>query len=169
MNDKKINEDVLSPEYLFEMGQVFPKAKSGEFSIIIGYSPEKYIGNCYFKVYNSIKYETATKVIRIAFKKPLVITGHVERRGKKEWKIEEFGNDYRKQLINYLNSKSKINPNISVWTELRYEWNMMKNFDIDDIDEYINGISDKKYFNNLDYIPYNIQMPNYYNLQNDKK
>lgn len=169
--EKIIYEDVLSEEYLSEMGQVYAKATPGTFSILVGYTPETYNGNPYFKVYNHpSKYQSATKVIRINFKTPTVITGHIERNGKEEWKLENFGKNYREELVNYLNSPSKINPNISVWTQLRFEWNMMKNFDIEDIYYYISADCDKKYSNDPNYIPYSLQMPDYINdLKNDKK
>lgn len=86
--------------------------------------------------------------------------------GKKEWTLEEFGNKYREELIDYLNSKSKSNPNISVWTELCFQWNMMKGFEIEDIDEYIRQECDKRYANNPDYVAYNLDVPDYMNLRN---
>ena len=172
-NDDKniILEDVLSEKYLLEMGQVYPKGKQGQFSILVGYSPETANGNCYFKVYNHpSKYDAATKVIRIGFKEPIVITGHKERNGKAEWKIDEFSESYKKDLVEYLNSPSKTNSNISVWTQIRFEWNMMKQFDIEDINEYISGKSDKKYLSDPNYVPYDIQIPDYINsLHCDKR
>ena len=86
-----IYEDVLSEEYLDEMGQVYPKCKPGEFSILVGYTPEQYTGNAYFKVYNHpTKYQSATKVIRINFKTPTVVTGHAERNGEKRMDLRRI-------------------------------------------------------------------------------
>ena len=162
MNTDIIYEDVLSEEYLMEMGQVFPKGPQGQYDFLVGYTPEEYAGNPYFKVYDHpTKYSSATHVIRVSFKKPEVITGHRERNGKKEWDIKEFSK-YGKDLMDYLNAKSKTNPNVSVWTELRFQWNIMKGFNIEDIDDYISGRHDiAKNMKDDNYIPYNMIMPRY--------
>ena len=161
-NEEIIFEDVLSEGYLFEMGQVLPKGPQSQYDFIVGYTPEDKKGNPYFKVYNHpSKYSSATHVIRIKFKKAEVVTGHRERNGKKEWKLEDFSR-YGKDLVSYLNSKSKTNSNITVWTELRFQWNLMKGFDIESVEDYVSGKYDtEENLKDDDYIPHNMSMPRY--------
>lgn len=162
--EKILYEDVLSEEYLDEMAQFKPVGSPDQFNILLSVNPEKRIGNCYFKVYNNSKYSSATKVARISFTSAKLITGHAEINGKKEWLISEISSKIKKEIIDYLNSRDKRNTNYTIWTTMRFEWNELKNIQMDSIEDYTSGKYDKKYKNNPDYIPYNLQMPDYNNL-----
>ena len=80
-----IYEDVNSEEYLCEMAQFKPEGYDDDFSILVAITPENRVGECYFKGYNNPKYSSATKVARISFIAPKLVTGHAEIGGKKEW------------------------------------------------------------------------------------
>lgn len=167
-----IYEDVLSEEYLDEMAKIKTAGNfRNDFSILLVANPDKNrIGNPYFKVYNNIDYSKATKVARLSFIRPELITGHSERNGKKEWILKDISITNREEIVRYLKSPSGRNPNVSVWTDIRYEWNNIKNY-VSDIKAYTEGKYDTpENLNNEDYVPYNLQIPDYINrLQNDKK
>ena len=48
---------------------------------------------------------------------------------------------------------------------MRFEWNLLKNIPMKNINEYIDGKYDNTNKSNPDYIPYNMQMPDYNNLK----
>ena len=160
-----IYEDDNSEEYLCEMAQFKPEGYDDDFSILVAITPENRVGECYFKVYNNPKYSSATKVARISFIVPKLFTGHAKIGGKKEWKLNEINSKTRKELIQYLNSKSKGDPDYTIWTRMRFEWNLLKNIPMKNINEYIDGKYDNANKSNPDYIPYNMQMPDYNNLK----
>lgn len=139
--DDIIYEDVNSEEYLTEMAQIQPKGGVNDFGFLITVNRESRKGVCYFKVYNSTKYQSATKVARICFKSPTLIKNHAEIGGKKEWVPSELNSAFRKDLVRYLNSRDSSHSNLTVWAYMRFYWNELYGF-TDDIDDYISGRCD---------------------------
>lgn len=119
---------------------------------------------------SSIKYtfkHPATKVLRVSFLKAEVIKNHAEIDGKKEWKLSDINSKFRKDLIQYLNSYDSRSENVTVWAAMRFEWNSnIKSIKgVNRLSEYIVGKYDTpENLRNPDYIPYNMQMPDYTTL-----
>lgn len=144
-------------EVLFEFAQV--RVSNNKFNIMLAVNPDSNrISEAYFKMYNSDNYMSATKVARISFFRPILIS---HKGSKKPW---NYLNSKQKEiLIEYLNSESKNYPKYKVWDVLKYTWNDEHGYCSGTIDDYYNGADDNK-IKTKSYIPSKLEIPNYKNI-----
>lgn len=159
------------PEELFEMASVRSKNTNDYYDRLTAVNPDiNHNGNPYFKYYKNNSYgnKSGNKVARISFLRPEYILHGKERSGIPTWKDPYPNAEDKQRLIDILNSTSEENPNCTVWTMLKYHWNVEKGFR-GSVDDYIGtpSIMDQKYMNSNskgNYVPYSLSMPNYMNL-----
>ena len=99
--------------------------------------------NRYFKIFNNDSVSKATKVARISMINPRYMT-HRNDDGKENWILTLSEKRY---LINILNQKIKINPNITNWQRIILTYNR-DSFQIDP-DNLITNEMTKEEYNRL--------------------
>lgn len=123
-------------------------------------------GDCYLKYFNSKRYASADKVIRISLTKPRVFI-HKNYYVKKTWFINSKD---KKNLVNFLFSNSKDYKGLSNWQVTLYQWNnemrLLKNDFPDKYNSRIEAFADG-YFDiaecsyDLSYVPSTLAIPDY--------
>lgn len=118
----------------------------------------KHQGNEYFKVYDSISYDKAKKISRIKFKEPSYVV-HNNNDKKKNYKLVSNKKD---DLIDFLNSKNRKNPELTNWEYAIILFN--RRLGLPDEKTKKNLMFDKNSKYNDKYLPFDLKMPNYKNL-----
>lgn len=162
-----MDDYIKYPEELLEMASVRSKNTDDYYNRLLAVNPDiNHNGNPYFKYYKNDTYgnKSGNKVARISFLRPEYITHKKERMGIPTWKDPYPNSSDKQRLMDILASPSDENPNYTVWTMLRYHWNVEKGFR-GSVDDYTAGVMDTKYISNSgNYVPYNMQMPDYNKL-----
>lgn len=117
--------DIYAGEILTEFATV---QRDNRFNMCVAVNPDRkrnLKNSEYFKVYNHIHPDKATKIARIKFRECGYVI-HCNNGGKKNW---ELNLKERKQLMRILISPSKSFPNKSVWEELIRNYNNEAGFD----------------------------------------
>ena len=121
---------------LEEMATVYSDANYG---ILVTVNPDpNRVGDPYFKFFNSVSYKSATKAVRIYFKK-LGYTYH-RRDGKKLWKMNAKELNI---LMTILKTKSAVDPKYSVWDMAKFYWNNEYFGAAFNMEEYFKGTYDE--------------------------
>lgn len=148
-------------EILFEMASVRPKEGNTKFGVLLAVNPDlNKIGDCYFKMYNSNSYITATGVWRICFSEPKLIKEH----SGKIKSLSTINLKYKKILIEYLNSPGAYSGR-TVWDSLKWNWNNEHDLCFEGYEPYFNGQLDEQNKNNKNYLPSTLEIPNYNELK----
>lgn len=123
------------------------------FSLAVNPDRKRNLKNAeYFKVYNHIDPERATKIARISFRSSSYIIHH-QNGGKKNWVLNQ---KERKELMQILQSSSKKHPGYTVWQSLILYFNYEVGLDEEKTKE--NRIADLRY---PMYLPIDLRIPNY--------
>ena len=148
---------LIGEEFLDEMATVY---RSSKYCVQVAVNPDsKRKGNPYFKFYNAVSRDKATKVIRILFRKPDYV---IHTDSKKIWKLNSSD---KKLLMKILNEPSSYYKNVNTWNAAKFDWNresLEENFYIED---YLNGEYDNKFKDNINYLSSNLKMPDYTQIQ----
>lgn len=156
---KTVKNGEYEPEQVLEMASVRPKENLK--GILLTINPDiNRTRDPYFKVYDSDSWTTARNVWRVYFNKPEFVKAHTR---KKEVQTV-MNSKMKKQLILALNSKSKNEPEYTVWQSLKFHWNDELNFCSGSIADYYNKIDDKANAKNPNYIISTLEQPNYEEL-----
>lgn len=162
-------DEMIYPEELFEMASVRSINNDKYYDRLTAVNPDiHHDGLAYFKYYKNNTYgnKSGNKVARIKFNCPEYVIHGKEKTGIPTWKDPYPNMEDKQRLIDILDSQADENPNYTVWTLLKYHWNSEKGFR-GSIDEYVNGIMDKKYMSintHGNYVPYSLMRPNYLDL-----
>ena len=144
---------ILGEEYMEEMATI---CRSREYGISVAVNPDsKRSGNPYFKFYNNVSYSSATKVVRVLFKKPDFVV-HKDRMDL--WKLNT---KEKKILIEILKKESDMYDGYTNWDIAKYQWSIEYLEESLNICKYFNGEYDDIYKNNPGYLPSTLKMPDY--------
>ena len=148
---------IICEEYLDEMATIY---KNREYGILVAVNPDsKRSGNPYFKFYNNVSYDKATKVVRILFNYPDYVL-HKDR--MELWKLNS---KEKKLLIKILKEESDMYDGYTNWDIAKYEWSLEYLEEPLNMAKYFKGEYDTIYKNNPGYIPSTLKMPDYTKLQ----
>ena len=145
----------LTEEPMYEMSTVAINKDKPNLLVMVNVDPNR-IGNPYFKVFNSSSYQKATKVARLHF----FDEGVELHRGKYE--IWDLTKKDIKIIKEFLQRNHKGSLKYTNWQMACWLWNLEYNyfqFDIDDIDRYMNGDFDKQFKDHPSYIPSDTPIP----------
>lgn len=119
----------------------------------------------YFIFYNSVDFYEATKEVRILFTAPNNVCNH-SKYTRSLWKLN---NTEKQLLMKILKQPSPKHYNMNIWNVCKYVWNWER-FEVSMcFNNYIKGKYDKNksFAQNLNYIPYSLEMPDYTKLKFD--
>lgn len=154
-----LNESInLFEEELYEMASI--RSKTIKDGLLLAINPDQHrLGDAYFKMYDTNRYNTSNKVARFSFFEPRIISHRCKDKGKQPW-LNIHSYDI-KHLEDLLDSESITFNGFTVWDELKYFWNSEYGFGILSPIEYFNGEYDDVYGSHPSYVPSTLEPPNY--------
>lgn len=159
MTDMKI----INEKILYEMSQVnIMRGDKVNACIWVHPSPDR--NGTYFKMYNGLSIQKATKIARINFNIPSY-ESHVDEMGKGSWKL--IGVEI-KELISFMNSPYSRKSIYTNWDYCKWIWNrdLCSQLGIIlDMDDYFDGVYDTDTRMPDNYVKYSQLMPDYSKLK----
>lgn len=150
-------DDEFYSEELTEMAHVRRDRKQD--FILLGVNPDRnHTGDPYFKFYDRESWQKATKVARISFLSPKLISHNSGR--IKPW--TQLSKNDIENLHDYLDSPYRQDSRLTVWDALKYSWNYEFGFYMGDIYSYLRGDWDEDHCDHPSYIKSTLECPDYF-------
>lgn len=160
---EKLKQILFNPQPLQEMSRAFAY-KNRSIEVCVWVEGPMGADNRYFKYYNSLYYNTASKVARIRIDRPEYVGGNHKEHGIKQWKLSSGD---KQELEEILKGPSDNHKGLTRWQDILITYNE-DNFNIS-ADKTINGILDDSQRNpkinkNIKPFPIDYPMPSYEEL-----